>query len=226
MQTNIANTLSHFVAPSIIRFFYRINACHPNFSLKQQAMHYIQALGLPFKLRRKRKGKKKQSVHMILEPEGNPACLLNHLTEQSIEAMMRFDVFISHSSTNEEMLIPLFRKLNKAGMVAYIDWVNDRERLPRETCCAETAAVLGERIRQSRLFLFVVSDESLQSTWCAWELGFAAAVGIPIYLYAVQEASIPLPEFLRAYPIIDLSDEVLNVNRTGICIDGRDLPTG
>lgn len=216
LQTNIANTLSHFVAPAIIRFFYRINACHPNFSLKLQAMHYIQALGLPFRLRKKRKGKKKQSVHMILEPEGNPASLLNHLNEQSIESPMKFDVFISHSSADEEMLIPLFRRLNQAGMVAYIDWVNDRERLPREACCAETAAVLRERIRQSRLFLFVVSDESLQSTWCAWELGFAAAVGMPIYLYYDEpDASVPLPEYLRAYPVIDLSDGSLHIDLGG-----------
>lgn len=216
VQTNIANALSHFISPAIIRFFYRINACHPNFSLKLLSMHYIQALGLPFKLRKKRKGKKKKSVHMILEPERNPACLLNHLAAQSIETLMKFDVFISHSSADEEMLIPLFRRLNQAGMVAYIDWVNDRERLPREACCAETAAVLGARIRQSRLFLFVVSDESLRSTWCAWELGFAAAIGMPIYLYYdEQDASAPLPEYLRAYSVIDLSDWGLNVETGG-----------
>lgn len=46
-------------------------------------------------------------------------------------------------------------------------------------------------------------------------LSLSAAVGVPIYLYAVPEASAPLPEYLRAYSVIDLSNWGLNVETGG-----------
>lgn len=57
-KLEIIRELSKYRSDEIIKFFYKINACTRNFSLKEEAMRYIQGIGLPFVLRRKKKGKK------------------------------------------------------------------------------------------------------------------------------------------------------------------------
>ena len=57
-RLEIIRELSKYKSENIIRFFYKVNACTRNFSLKEESMHYIQSIGLPFVLRRKKKGKK------------------------------------------------------------------------------------------------------------------------------------------------------------------------
>lgn len=211
VQFEIAVALSHFVSNSIIRFFYKINAVHQSMPLKEFSMRYIQSLGLPFRLRKLKKGKKKPYAHLPVTVEVQPEALLEELEENRLAAMQSYDVFISHSSANEKTLIPLFQHLNRQGMVAYIDWVNDRERLPREYVGVNTAKVILERMRQSQRFLFVVSNESLTSPWCIWEIGCAAALDLPMSLYIVPDAGIDeikLPEFLLGIPVAHTEEEL------------------
>lgn len=211
VQFEIAVALSHFVSDSIIQFFYKINAVHQSMPLKEFSMRYIQSQGLPFRLRKLKKGKKKPYAHLPVQVDAHPETLLKEIDEDKLAAMQSYDVFISHSSANEKTLIPLFQHLNRLGMVAYIDWVNDRERLPREYVGANTAKVILERMRQSQRFLFVVSNESLSSPWCIWEIGCAAALDLPMSLYIVTDAGIDeikLPEFLLGFPVAHTEEEL------------------
>ena len=38
---------------------------------------------------------------------------------------------------------------------------------------ARTAADLKDRIRKTRMVIYVVTNDSLKSVWCGWEIGFA-----------------------------------------------------
>lgn len=210
IQFEIVFALSHFVSKSIISFFYKINEFHQSMPLKEFSMRYIQSLGLPFRLRKLKKGKKKPYTHLPVQVDSHPETLLKEFDEEKLAAMQSYDVFISHSSSNEEALIPLFQSLNRLGLVAYIDWVNDRERLPREYAGADTAKVILERMRQSESFLFVVSKESLCSPWCLWEIGCASGLKMPIFLYISSGIEIEekLPDFLQNIPSAHTVEEL------------------
>lgn len=209
-QFEIVFALSHFVSESIIKFFYKINEFHQSMPLKEFSMRYIQSLGLPFRLRKLKKGKKKPYAHLPVQVDSRPETLLKEFDEEKLAAMQSYDVFISHSSSNEEALIPLFQSLNRLGLVAYIDWVNDRERLPREYAGADTAKVILERMMQSESFLFVVSKESLCSPWCFWEIGCATGLKMPIFLYISSGIGIEekLPDFLQNIPSAHTVEEL------------------
>jgi hypothetical protein len=61
-RLEIMRELSKYKSESIVKFFYQVNANTRNFSLKQESMRYIQAIGLPFVLRRKKKEKLTLSI--------------------------------------------------------------------------------------------------------------------------------------------------------------------
>lgn len=204
----IMNSLSHFCSQRIISFFYGVNAGNPCFELHEHAMRYIQSLGLPFKLKGKKKGRKSARTHAKPVIDDNPANLKREITDKDLEAMKEFHVFVSHCSKDEEEIIPMMQKINKYNLTAYIDWVNDRERLSRAKASADTAEVIKNRIKQSRFFLFVVTPASLQSTWCSWEIGYASALNKPICLYITDNTINDLPEYLTLNYHMEVSGDI------------------
>lgn len=84
----------------------------------------------------------------------------------------RYDVFVSHSSADNEFIrkVLLFLKYAKGGIQGYVDWQDPSLQHPTN---ADTAVVLKKRIRRARKLIYVVTNDSLKSVWCSWELGFA-----------------------------------------------------
>ena len=64
-----------------------------------------------------------------------------------------------------------------------MDWVNDKFDLKRQWCNATTAEIIKERIKQSQFFVIYATEEILHSQWCAWEVGYAEALGKKICIY-------------------------------------------
>ena len=115
-------------------------------------MRYIQGLDLPFYLRGKKQGKKSFIDNEIVCNESSPEILMKRLRIDRLERLKKFDMFISHNSLNEEDVAQFYKALNNRGMVAYVDWVNDKFDLKRQWCNATTAEIIKERIKQSRVF--------------------------------------------------------------------------
>lgn len=215
VQMDIINTLSHYISPRIKRFFYKVNAGNANMKLKEHAMHYIQALGEPFYLRRTKKGKQKAYAHKTPKIAESPQELIQQINHKDLECMKHYDVFVSHSSANSDSIIPLMKLLNANKLVAYIDWVNDREKMRRELICSDTAKVLKKRISQCRFLLIVVTTESLNSPWCAWEIGYADARRLPICLYMQGDELNALPQYMEGYPHLRIG-KLIEVYSSGI----------
>ena len=95
-------------------------------------MKYIQALDLPFILRRKKKGKKNYIDNEIVMNNSSPEILMQRLYNDELEKLKKFDVFISHNSKDESKVVDLYKKLNKKGLVAYVDWASDKFDLKRQ----------------------------------------------------------------------------------------------
>ena len=83
-----------------------------------------------------------------------------------------FEVFVSHSSADNDFIrkVLLFLKYAKGGVNGYVDWQDSKLQHPTD---AQTAKRLKDRIRNSRKMIYVVTNDSLKSVWCSWELGFA-----------------------------------------------------
>ena len=111
--------------------------------------------------------------------------------------MKDYDLFISHSYKDRSSLFQLKALLNALNLNVYLDWVNDKDELLRNKTCAETAAVITERIKASKAILYVHSKSSLESKWTPWELGFAFAIGKKVCVLQTDEAE--LPEYLGLY---------------------------
>lgn len=206
-KLEIIRELSKYKCKNIVSFFYKVNACNRNDSLKEEAMHYIHGLGLPFRKRPKKKGKTNFIDDEVVVNKSNPEVLHKRLFVNSLERLKEFDMFISHNSKDEDKIVGFFKTLNSLGYVAYIDWVNDKYDLKREWCNAATAQVIKERINQSHVFILYLSQQTLSSQWCPWELGYADALGKKVCVYYEIEDQEKIPEFYKAYPQLVFTED-------------------
>ena len=197
-KLEIMRELSKYKSEKIIEFFYKVNAGR-NCSLKKEAMTYIQALQLPFILRRKKKGKINYIDNEIVKNDSSPEILLQRLFVNNLEKHKKYDVFISHNSVDEKYVIDVYKDFNKYGLVAYVDWVSDKFDLKRTWCNVSTAKVIRERIRQCQCVVYIWSENILNSQWCPWELGYADALGKSICILGLINES-NIPQFYLSYP--------------------------
>ncbi|WP_084489077.1 toll/interleukin-1 receptor domain-containing protein [Novosphingopyxis baekryungensis] len=118
----------------------------------------------------------------------------------------RFDVFLSHSSSEpEDILLGVYRTLRDAGLNVYVDSYSDPHLDPDDVDLA-TARTLRHRLRSSASLLYVHSRHSSRSRWMPWELGFADAhcgrVGV-IPVTQARENTFVGEEYLSLYPYVD-----------------------
>lgn len=82
-----------------------------------------------------------------------------------------FDIFLSHSINDAELILGVKALLERQGFKVYVDWVDDPQ-LNRQTVSKETAQLLRQRMRQSKSLIYVATDNASSSKWMPWELGF------------------------------------------------------
>jgi hypothetical protein len=89
----------------------------------------------------------------------------------SAKDAQRFDIFLSHCLKDAEIIAGVKRYLEEQGQSVYVDWVVDKQ-LDRERVTPATADVLRKRMRQSESMIIATSDNSPESRWMPWELGY------------------------------------------------------
>jgi len=116
-------------------------------------------------------------------------------------------VFLSHSHHDSAYVQAVVVLLRKLGVDVYVDWMDDN--MPKETS-GKTAALLKQKIKENDKFVFLATNNSIDSTWCNWEIGFGDA-----HKYINKIALFPLKddyvgwkgnEYLQIYPHIKESD--------------------
>ena len=86
-------------------------------------------------------------------------------------ALSAFDVFLSHSYLDKELILGITEYLEKMGYVVYVDWREDAE-LNRDKVTKGNAEVVRRRITQSQSLFFATTEGSKDSRWMPWELGY------------------------------------------------------
>lgn len=92
------------------------------------------------------------------------------LLRESKSAAGAFDVFLSHSFHDAEVIYGLRNLLQSDGLSVYVDWIEDPQ-LDRSRVSPATAERLRSRMRQCRTMIYATSRAAGQSRWMPWELG-------------------------------------------------------
>ncbi|GAB4348214.1 MAG: hypothetical protein Kow0073_00810 [Immundisolibacter sp.] len=116
-----------------------------------------------------------------------------------------FDVFLSHSSEDAEIVLGVREILVGLGLKVYIDWIDDPQ-LDRGNVTAENADILRRRMRASKSLVYLTTKGSSTSRWMPWELGYfdglrAGFIGILPVVDAGGTFS--GQEYLGLYPLIE-----------------------
>lgn len=116
-----------------------------------------------------------------------------------------FDIFLSHSIGDAELILGVKSLLEGQGLKVYVDWVEDPQ-LDRRSVTKETADLLRRRMRQSKSLIYVATENATSSKWMPWELGFfdgfkpGCVAVMPVLDLATD--SFTGQEYLGLYPVV------------------------
>lgn len=118
----------------------------------------------------------------------------------------KYDIFLSHSYLDKDLVYSLVDLFNKAGYSIYVDWMVDKE-LDRSNVNANTANRLRSRMQSCNGLAYVSTTNISHSKWCPWELGYVdgnkngRCAILPIVKTSGE--SFKGQEYLGLYPYID-----------------------
>jgi hypothetical protein len=95
----------------------------------------------------------------------------NRAENISVNSYDNFDIFLSHSYQDKEIIPKLKKVLEGLGYSVYVDWITDH-LLSRNHVDKETANILQKRMKQCKCLIYDTSENSSNSNWMPWELGY------------------------------------------------------
>lgn len=116
-----------------------------------------------------------------------------------------FDIFLSHSFLDKEIIEGLYLELTDLGFSVYVDWVVD-PTLDRKNVTKGTATLIRRRLRASQSLLLAISVNASTSNWMPWELGVmdgdkGRCAILPI-TETTSQTSFQGYEYLSLYPFV------------------------
>lgn len=118
------------------------------------------------------------------------------------DAAQNYDLFISHSFTDKDLVTGLYHLFSQAGYKVYIDWIDDSS-LDRKSVTPETAAIIKRRIKSSKGAAYIATTNSTMSKWCPWELGVSDGMHDRVCILPVMNYSFKGQEYLGLYPYLE-----------------------
>lgn len=130
-----------------------------------------------------------------------------------------YDIFLSHSSSDSELVIGLKLIIEDLGYSVYIDWIED-PKLNRAQVTKETALVLKSRMAQCKSLIYAFSENASNSKWMPWELGYfdgikGTAAVLPIS--TTSKSDFHGAEYLGIYYYIQVATNS-NTNNTALWV--------
>ncbi|MFV0166721.1 nucleoside 2-deoxyribosyltransferase [Empedobacter falsenii] len=212
---------SKYKCTNTIEFLHKVNTSERNFQLRHFAFLTLQKFGeKEVRLRKNWKGKKRIGDKLFPAKIESPSELLSHIYSSQLEKNKKYDLFLSHSSTNKDLLLGVKTMLNSLNFNVYIDWINDEESLKRTLTNADTAHVIIERLKACDALMFVYTQDSLKSLWTPWEIGYFHSLKGKICVYYPDDIDENLiPAYINIYPKVYLEE-----NRFVVKIDEETMP--
>lgn len=134
-----------------------------------------------------------------------------HLLDEQYNAYSRFtiyDVFLSHSLNDAIAILHLKYELESVGLSVYVDWISDPLE-DRAKVDKRHADRIRRRIKNCKSFMYAFSENSKESKWMQWELGYADGIKTGRIAIVPIEVDGADPDFYRReylglYPYLEL----------------------
>lgn len=114
-----------------------------------------------------------------------------------------YDIFLSHSSKDAELILGVKATLEDMGYSVYVDWVEDAQ-LDRSNVNETTAELLRERMVASKSLFYVTTENAEASKWMPWECGYFDGVKEKVAILPIKKYSFDNDykgqEYLGLYP--------------------------
>jgi len=117
------------------------------------------------------------------------------------DASERYDLFISHSFKDRDLVNGLYYLFQRAGYKVYVDWIDD-SNLDRMSVTPETAAIIRKRISSSKGLAYIATGNTTTSKWCPWELGVSDGMYGKACILPVMRGAFKGQEYLGLYPYL------------------------
>ncbi len=129
------------------------------------------------------------------------------------KSMGRKTAFLSHSHKDKELALGLKNKLKQQNVEVYIDW--EDEGMP-DRPNQITAQQIKNKIFECHIFMFLVTQNSVVSRWCPWEIGFADGKKSYNQILVVptidDRGTYYGNEYLQIYYRLELPDNIANLS--------------
>lgn len=136
---------------------------------------------------------------------------LREFAAKSFKSVKSFDVFLSHRYYDADQILALKSLIEDFGFSVFVDWI-EIPGLDRGKVTKEAADYLRTAMDKSASLLYAVSDNSSDSKWMPWELGYSDALHgrvavIPITDQETATESYRGQEYLGLYPYLTLETD-------------------
>lgn len=120
-----------------------------------------------------------------------------------------FDIFLSHSSMDKELVLGAKQLIEERGFSVYVDWIDDAES--SRAVDREQADHLRSRMQQCEALFYAHTPNAALSRWCPWELGYFDALKRPqesVFVLPIVSDGDPYKgqEYLSLYEPVDLTN--------------------
>lgn len=133
------------------------------------------------------------------------------LKESASFTQRSYDIFLSHSKMDENLVLGAKHILENKGYSVYVNWIDDAQ-LDRSHVNRKTADTLRSRMRKCKLLFYLHTKNASLSKWCPWELGYFDGFTYPtprVFIFpllAPGESKFQGQEYLELYPLVDIDN--------------------
>jgi len=93
------------------------------------------------------------------------------LLDEAQQPTRTFDIFLSHSFQDAQLILLAKRALEGLGYSVFVDWV-EYPKFDRRHVTKEVAVFLRNVMQHSRSLFYVATDNATHSNWMPWECGY------------------------------------------------------
>jgi hypothetical protein len=131
------------------------------------------------------------------------------LRRASRQRRSRYDIFLSQTSRDAEIVLGVYAILTGLGFAVFCDWI-EAPKADRNEVTPANAAFIRATMGVSDTLLFLDTEGAAQSLWMCWELGWFDGGRGPVAVLPVLaegEHYYRGREFLGLYPYVELNDD-------------------
>ena len=126
--------------------------------------------------------------------------------EQLQRPQTHYDIFLSHASNDQEIILGIYDILSDNGFDVFVDWI-EAPHTDRSQVTVENAEFIRQSMSKSASMLVADSRNAEESKWICWEVGSFDGYGpIGIVRLSDNPPQASGREFLELYPQVSIDN--------------------